>query len=105
MFEQLWMLYLHHLRKDPRRFVHQNMRDLMIASVAVKNRVDNILTTDHSGDFPPEVFEDTAFDLGEEGSALVLHLKKFRRASAREHWMGLMQSGKTEVDFHPFAST
>lgn len=99
MREHIAALYLHVMRDDPKRFLHLCKEDLWIAAAAAHydhdEKIDRILTTDHSSDFPKEIFSDESFDLG---NGLVVHLKTFRRVRAREMWMEMTKAGKIEVN-------
>jgi len=95
IFECLWTVYLYEMRKEPKRIIHVNTEDLWIASAAVHYKIDRILTTDHSGDFAPELFDDQSFDLGEN---LTVHLKTFRREQARKWWDEIQKTGEIRVE-------
>jgi len=101
-FESLWILFLSVMRADPKRLIHLNKEDLWIAAAAAGHGIDHILTTDHSGDYPPEAFDDRSFDISMEKSHLVLHLKTFKRNWAREQWKTLMKAGSANIDIRSF---
>jgi|GEM_PF-2340015 len=102
-FENLWILYLYLMRSEPKRLIHLSKEDAWISAAAVHHKIDNILTTDDSGDYPSEVFSSRSFDLGKEKSGLILHLKTFRREAAREHWKIMLKTKSINVSFQSFA--
>lgn len=95
MYEKLWLLYLNVMNVEPKRMMHIPTEDLWIAAVTVLHRIDHILTTDDSGDFPPEIWLDERFDFG---ANLHLHLKTFRREDARRYWMEMRRRSQIEID-------
>ncbi len=105
MREHLALLYLYVMRSDLRRFIALCAEDLWIAAAAVHYdadaKIDRILTTDHSGDFPPELFSSEQFDLGD---GLVVYLKTFQRTKARRLWMEMQQAGNMSVSLRPLFS-
>ncbi len=92
MFPSLWLTYLCCLRNRPMRMVRNNIPDMWIAATAVQKKIDHILTTDHSGDYPPELFDDQEFYIGKNTT---LHLKTFNRERARDYWIHAMHENIT----------
>ncbi|MEK7137009.1 MAG: PIN domain-containing protein [Patescibacteria group bacterium] len=99
MHQRLWLVYLFVLRKKPLAMVNIPSPDLWIAASCVHHRMDNILTTDHSGDYPDELFTERSYPIGRN---ITLHLKTFRRERARELWREMQQEGKIEVAFEDY---
>lgn len=99
MYQRLWLMYLFVLRKRPIVMMDIPPPDLWIAASCVHHRIDNILTTDHSGDYPDELFTDRSYPIGKN---IMLHLKTFRRERARELWREMLREGKIEVEFGDF---
>ena len=83
MYFTLWMTYLSFYKRDPRRMANIPVPDIWIAAFCVQKNYDYILTLDHTGDFPTEVFDDQAFYIGDK---ITLHLKTFNRQKAVRYW-------------------
>lgn len=63
-YRAVWMTYLCAFKADPMRMIRLVIPDLWIVAAAVEHKVDTILTTDHSGDFPPELFDEKKYYIG-----------------------------------------
>lgn len=95
MYTKLWMTYLAAFKNDPKRLSKIPVPDLRIAAFCVEKRYDRILTEDNTGDFPPELFDTMSFKIGNN---FTIHLKTFKRETARMLWIDAQKNDIT-IDF------
>ena len=71
LFENVWCLYLYALRHDPRKLLSIEEQDIHIATCAIDEEIDTILTENYR-DFPPALFEKTKIDVSSSLSLYVM---------------------------------